>query len=118
MIKTPLLEINFVKNEYLSIQRERKKIHPAEIVMMKAHINYSTIYFQNGEKITIARTLKFLETALNNSDFCRIHRKILINRNHILAYNTKLSEVLLTNNHVTFTSRRRKENFDKTLNNN
>jgi DNA-binding LytR/AlgR family response regulator len=115
MVNTPLSGTDFVKNKCLHILRERKKINPDEIVMMQANINYTTIYLQNGEKIMVAKTLKFLETALNNSDFCRIHRKTLINRNHILSYNPKLGEVSLTNNHIAFTSRRRKENFDKIL---
>lgn len=104
-----------IKNGFLYLLRERKKINPSEIVMLEADINYTTIYLQNGEKIMVSKTLKTLESALNNSIFCRIHRKVLINRNHILDYDTKLGEVLLTNNHVTFTSRRRKEIFDKVL---
>jgi two-component system, LytTR family, response regulator len=116
MTNLNLSKSEFNKNNYLSILREQKIIHPTEIVMMKADINYTTIYLQNGEKITIAKTLKFLETALNDSNFCRIHRRILINRNHVIAYNPKLGEVLLTNNHTTFASRRRKELFDKILN--
>lgn len=103
--------------EYLYVLREQKKINQSEIVMMKADINYTTIYLHNGDKITIAKTLKFLETKLNNPIFCRIHRRILINRDHIIAYNTKLGEVILTNNHTTFTSRRRKENLEKVLKN-
>jgi DNA-binding LytR/AlgR family response regulator len=102
--------------EHLYLLREQKKINQSEIVMMKADINYTTIYFQNGEKITVSKTLKILETTLNNSNFHRIHRRTLINRNHILAYNTKLGEVLLINNYVTFISRRRKDDFDKIFN--
>lgn len=103
---------NSIKNGYLYLLRERKKINPSEIVMLEADINYTTIYLQDGEKILVSKTLKTLESALNNSIFCRIHRKILINRNHILDYNIKLGEVLLTNHHVTFTSRRKKDDFD------
>jgi DNA-binding LytR/AlgR family response regulator len=111
--KTQLHKLNFTMKEFLYLLREQKKINHSEIVMMEAAINYTTIFLQNGEKITIAKTLKFLETSLNNSNFHRIHRRTLINRNHILSYNTKLGEVLLTNNYKTFTSRRKKDNFDK-----
>lgn len=112
MVNTPLLKIDFDKDEYLHILRAQKRINPAEIVMMKADINYSTIYLQNGEKVMIAKTLKIMENLLDNQVFCRIHRSILSNRIHILEYDSVLRKVLLTNNYRAFTSRRKKEIFD------
>ena len=112
MRNTPLLRPGFIKNEYLHILRQQKVINPSEIVMMKADINYCTIYLQNGEKIMIAKTLKIMENLLDNQIFCRIHRNILINRRHILAYDSVLGEVLMTNNYKAFTSRRRKDTFE------
>jgi two-component system LytT family response regulator len=117
MTTTPLLKPDFIRNGYLHILRHQKVINPSEIVMMKADINYCTIYLQNGEKIMIAKTLKIMENLLDNQVFCRIHRNILINKKHILAYDSVLGEVLMTNNHRAFTSRRRKETFDVLMRN-
>ena len=115
MRNTPFLKTDFIRNGYLHILRQRKVINPYEIVMMKADVNYCTIYLQNGEKIMIAKTLKIMENLLDNQIFCRIPRSILINRRHILAYDSVLGEVSMTNNHKAFTSRRRKDVFDELM---
>jgi two-component system, LytTR family, response regulator len=112
MMHTLSFKTDFIKNGNLHILRKQKVINLNEIVMMKADINYSIIHLENGEKIIVTKTLKILENILNNEFFYRIHRNTLINKKHIISYNSILGEVSLTNNQVAYISRRKKETFD------
>src|SRR5215472_11990720 len=50
-----------------------------EIVRCESHVNYTTIFLVNGQKLTVARTLKEFEELLEEYHFFRIHNSHLIN---------------------------------------
>jgi DNA-binding LytR/AlgR family response regulator len=114
-MNTSTFKISNVKDNYLYILRRQKKIHLSEIILLEGHINYTHIYLQNGRKMMIAKTLKSLEGILTSHHFYRIHRGILINSNHLKAYDSALGEALLTNNHKVTASRRKKMAFENMI---
>ncbi len=48
--------------------------------------NYSTLYFKNGKKLLVTRSLKDIEEALEQYSFLRVHRSYLVNLNEIEKY--------------------------------
>ena len=101
-----------VRNNYLLLLKQTVRIHFSEMIYLEAHINYTSIHLRNGKTVTIAKTLKSLETILSPHQFLRCHRAFLINQNHLKHYDSDLGEVLLTNNHIVSTSRRKKGEFE------
>ncbi len=55
-----------------------------EIIRCESQSNYTVFYFQNGQKITIAKTLKEVEESLTGLSFYRIHQSHLINMLHVV----------------------------------
>jgi two-component system, LytTR family, response regulator len=83
-----------------------------EIIRMEASINYTNIYLQNRQKITVARTLKEFESMLGDLGFFRVHNSHLINLHHIRKYTRGTSSQLtLTDGTTIAVSVRRRESF-------
>jgi len=58
-----------------------------DISVCKAEGNYTTVYFQNREKIElVSKTLKEFEEFLADYNFIRTHRSYLINLSHLKEY--------------------------------
>lgn len=57
-----------------------------DIVYFQADSNYTQVVFQNGKKTLVSRTLKELQSILEESHFFRIHQSHLINLNHLRHY--------------------------------
>lgn len=57
-----------------------------DIVKVQAESNYSIIYFANKQKMTVSRTLKQVEDALEGYTFFRAHKSFLINLSYISRY--------------------------------
>ncbi|MEY4541611.1 MAG: hypothetical protein RLZZ306_3368 [Bacteroidota bacterium] len=100
---------------FLLIQKHLK-VPISEIVFFEAEQNYTHAHMRNGKRLTIARTLKDFEIALENHQFYRIHRAFLVNKSHLKGTNSVLGEVILTNNHRIVASRRRKYIFENMIN--
>lgn len=83
-----------------------------EIVRLEADDNYTTVYFQNADKLVISKTLKFFEDLLDGSGFFRINRKDLVNLKYIQSYSRqKKARVVLPGNLWLELSDARKEAF-------
>lgn len=64
-----------------------KFIELDNVLYFKADSSYTEIYFTDGGKIIISRTLKNIEEALNgNPDFLRSHKSYLINMKYVSNY--------------------------------
>ena len=111
-MNTIIYQLAAVKDNCISLSRRNSKIYLSEIIFLEADINYTHIHLRNGEKITIAKTLKVFEKILEKHHFYRIHRSFLINCKHLMSYDTKLGELILTNNHRAIISRRKKDFFE------
>ncbi|MBK8624553.1 MAG: LytTR family transcriptional regulator [Saprospiraceae bacterium] len=71
-------------------------IRLADIIMMQADSNYTTIHLANGEKILTSKTLKYWEAKVKiHTDFIRPHRSYLVNKTHILSYQRSTNRLLL-----------------------
>ena len=55
----------------------------SDIMYFEGDNNYTYIYFSNGEKILVSKTLKDFETMLQDSFFFRIHKSVMVNLNYI-----------------------------------
>ena len=66
-----------------------------DIVRMEAEINYTKIFFTDGENLLIAKTLKDYETMLLKNNFERIHKSHLVNLYHVKKYYKKESAYVL-----------------------
>jgi two-component system LytT family response regulator len=70
----------------------------SDIMLCEADSNYTTIYFNNGEKTVVSKHLQQLDVILSNLGFARAHNKYLVNLRYIKKYKkNKHGEVVLTN---------------------
>jgi len=69
-----------------------------DIVLCEADSNYTTLYFNTGEKVVVSKQLHTLEDILKSLSFVRAHSKYLINLRYLKKYKkSKHSEITLTN---------------------
>ncbi len=54
-----------------------------DILYIEGKSNYSIIYLQGAEPITMAKTLKKFESQLRLHPFLRIHKSYLVNKGHL-----------------------------------
>ena len=82
------------------------------IIYCEADSNYCNINCLDGRKITLSKTLKYVEELLPSSIFQRIHKSYLVNLNYVNRFN-KTNELLveLTNGETLPVSVRQKEDF-------
>ncbi len=69
-----------------------------ELMYCVAEGNYSWLYFTNGRKYLVARTLKKIEGLLPQKLFIRIHSSYFINLLHVLQCNNGGMNVVLMSN--------------------
>jgi two-component system LytT family response regulator len=88
----------------------------SDIVRCESHINYTTIFLRDGQKLTVAKTLKEFEELLSEYNFYRVHNSHLINLACIKRYNKgKGGFVSMSDNTEIEVSTRRKEDLLKRL---
>ena len=94
----------------------KKKVNPAEVLFLKADVNYTEVFLQGGETLIVSKTLKELEKRFVPYNFFRTHKSFMVNLNHVIGY--QIHEGLLVKlqeeNYVNL-SRRRKEDFLKSF---
>ncbi len=56
------------------------------IVRLASEGNYTTVFFDTGKKLLLAKTLKELEESLARHRFERIHKSHLVNLDHVQSY--------------------------------
>ncbi|MCC6727204.1 MAG: response regulator transcription factor [Saprospiraceae bacterium] len=56
------------------------------IIRLASEGNYTTVHFENGKKLLLAKTLKDLEESLARHNFERIHKSHLVNLDHVSSY--------------------------------
>lgn len=61
-------------------------VHKAEIMRCEASGRYTVFYLNKGKKITVAKTLKDIETLLGPKSFFRIHHSHIINLEMVQKY--------------------------------
>ncbi len=87
-----------------------------DIVRVESSNNYSTLFFTNGKKLIVSKTLKEFEDLLVNYNFFRVHNSHLINIKMISKYNkADGGSIELDNGDTIEISRRRKDDFLKLI---
>jgi two-component system, LytTR family, response regulator len=91
--------------------RQSREYNFQDISHLEGHSNYTLFYFNNGTKLLVSKTMKEYEELLNDS-FVRIHKKFVINIQHLIHFDIKSDMcVLLKNGKKLNISRRRKKEF-------
>lgn len=68
------------------------------ILYCKADDNYTEIYLKDNKKKLVSKTLKYIEEALADANFARVHKSYLVNVNEIVKYlKGKGGSVVLSN---------------------
>ncbi len=87
------------------------------IVYCKADSNYCQIICLGDKKITLSKTLKYIEELLPKSIFVRIHKSYLVNLNYVSRFNkTNELNLELVNGDKLPVSVRKKEEFINAIN--
>ena len=82
-----------------------------EIVRLEAEDNYTHIFNKDGERMTVAKTIKSYEELLAGVNFFRVHKKHLINLNYMSKFVKGDSVVIMNDNLKIEVSRRRRPGF-------
>lgn len=118
---------NFIQNQNENITRKKIALQTSEgisifelenIIKCSAESNYTCIYFTNGKKLLLSKTLKEFEDLLCTSGFERIHHSHIININHLVSFiNKDGGYVILSDKSTLPVSQRKKSNLINVLNN-
>ncbi len=80
-----------------------------DIVFVEAKSNYSDLVLVDKRKILISKTLKDIQSVLEQQHFLRIHRQYIINLNEVKHFNRNDSLLTMTSNDVLPVSRLQKD---------
>ncbi|MCC1483033.1 LytR/AlgR family response regulator transcription factor [Winogradskyella immobilis] len=73
-------------------------IETKDILYCKADDNYTEIYLKSNKKKLVSKTLKYIEEALVDANFARVHKSYLVNVNEVVKYlKGKGGSVVLSN---------------------
>ena len=81
----------------------------ADLVFLQSETNYTWLYWQEGKRMLMPRTLKFYEPKLPKQHFFRLHRNCVVNARYVMALEREQGGifVLLTTGERLAISRRR-----------
>jgi two-component system LytT family response regulator len=74
------------KKIVISTSNEHYMVSPSNIVRCQSDNYYTIIYFDNGEKVMVSKTLKEYESLLQDCGFLRVHNSHLVNISHIKRF--------------------------------
>ena len=83
-----------------------------DISHLQSDSNYTKIFLKNGECKLLCKTLKTVESQLDEQ-FLRIHHSIIINLLEVVSYNTKDSYIALFSGEELNVSRRKKKEISE-----
>jgi DNA-binding LytR/AlgR family response regulator len=92
-----------------------RSVKPEEILLLQADVNYTVVYFKDGEKFIVATPLKSLQSRLEPFNFYRTHKSFLVNLNCVTSYLEPQKQVQMIDNKKIIVSRRRINGLKKTL---
>ncbi|MFD0862737.1 LytR/AlgR family response regulator transcription factor [Sungkyunkwania multivorans] len=98
------------KDDYLTLSTSSgyEVLDVRNIIFCEANGSYCAFHTTDNKQFVSSNNLKKVESLLQEANFCRIHRSILINLKHVKGFN-KDGVINLTNGHnVTIASRNRK----------
>lgn len=91
-------------------------VNAEDILYCESDSAYCKLVFTDGKSLLLSKTLKDVEEALHQDEFCRIHNSYLINLNYVRKYiKGEGGEVVMNNGENLPVSRTRKQDFLKLL---
>ncbi len=90
-VQLPVLKEHFQKNETPKTiaLHTAEKIHIArleDLLRLEASGNYTQVYFQDGTRLLLTKTLKEFDQMLEEAGFLRVHQTHLVNFSHIREF--------------------------------
>lgn len=76
---------------------QNRLVNIADIIMISAYSNYSTIFLKNGDTVFTSKTLKHWATECNSNELIRLHKSFLVNKSMIMSIDAKAGQVALPN---------------------
>lgn len=61
-------------------------VNKVSIMRVEAMSNYSTFYLQDRKKIVVSKTLKEYEDTLQDENFLRVNRSVIVNLDYVVKY--------------------------------
>lgn len=61
-------------------------VEKSQIVKVEAMSNYSIFMLEQNKKIVVSKTLKEFETLLNDKNFMRVNRSVILNLDYVVKY--------------------------------
>ena len=97
------------------IKSNYQVISTKSIIYCQAEANYTEFHMSDEKVFLVARTLKYYEEVLEQNNFFRINRSVIINPDFVKHYNKKNNEKILMSNEVELSvaEARRKELMEK-----
>jgi two-component system LytT family response regulator len=92
------LENNNVRKIALPTFDGLEFIHMDDILYCQSDGAYSNVFFTDGNKMYISKTLRYLEDALCNFHFFRVHNSYIVNLNHVSKYSKTDGGLLILSN--------------------
>jgi len=87
-------------------------VEQEEIIFLEADNTYTTVYFSNGSKVVVSKSLKEFTTIIASPDFFKPHRSYYVNANKIKRYNKQDGgHIVMENEHVIYLARDKKQAF-------
>ncbi len=101
----------------LSHSKGYQLVDSQSVMYCEADGNYAKVYLQNTSKVSVIKSLTYLEEVLADlspDEFFRIHRQYLVNLRFVKNYlNTEGGQIEMMNDDLLPISRNRKEDFMK-----
>lgn len=92
------LENNTVKKVALPTFDGLELINLSDILYCKSDGAYSYVFMTDGGKLYIAKTLRYLEDALCDFHFFRVHNSFIVNLHYVKKYSKSDGGLLMMNN--------------------
>lgn len=82
---------------------------PEEIIRLEGESNYTRLHFKDKRPLLVSKTLKDYEDILSEHGFIRVHKSHLVNKNHVINYNSEGQLVMIDQSKVEISRRRKDE---------
>jgi two-component system, LytTR family, response regulator len=73
-------KISFATNEGIIVSS------PDDIIYLESESNYTNVFFKDGRKLLVSKTLKSIEEQFAGFNYCRVHSAFLVNLNELERY--------------------------------
>lgn len=112
-LQTPHVNVQNKTNICVSSKGKQTLVSLEDIVYCQALGNYCKIILENGESITVSKTLKAIEADIKNENFHRCHQSYLVNLRFVdhIAQSKEIKLKILQEKQSLPMSRRYKQGF-------